>query len=92
VQRDVAVVGAGYVGLPLAVRLAEAGRTVVCLDPAADKMERLNAGDSYIEDVASADLKRLRPGKAITVGYKSKNPVTRALLIRTAPNTLPVLW
>jgi UDP-N-acetyl-D-glucosamine dehydrogenase len=31
----------------------------VCLDPAADKMERLNAGDSYIEDVASADLKRL---------------------------------
>jgi UDP-N-acetyl-D-glucosamine dehydrogenase len=32
---------------------------VVCLDPAADKMERLNAGDSYIEDVASADLKRL---------------------------------
>jgi UDP-N-acetyl-D-glucosamine dehydrogenase len=59
VQRDVAVVGAGYVGLPLAVRLAEAGRTVVCLDPAADKMERLNAGDSYIEDVASADLKRL---------------------------------
>ena len=58
-QRDVAVVGAGYVGLPLAVRLAEAGRSVVCLDPAADKMARLNAGDSYIEDVASADLKRL---------------------------------
>jgi hypothetical protein len=37
--------------------------------------------------ISSADLKRLRPGKAITVGYKSKNPVTRALLIRTAPNT-----
>jgi len=59
VQRDVAVVGAGYVGLPLAVRLAEAGRSVVCLDPDAAKMERLNAGDSYIEDVPSADLARL---------------------------------
>ncbi len=58
VQRDVAVVGAGYVGLPLAVRLAEAGRTVVCLDPDNAKMERLNAGDSYIEDVPSADLAR----------------------------------
>ena len=58
-QRDVAVVGAGYVGLPLAVRLAEAGRTVVCLDPDEGKMARLNAGDSYIEDVASPDLKRL---------------------------------
>ncbi len=51
--------GAGYVGLPLAVRLAEAGRSVVCLDPDAAKMERLNAGDSYIEDVPSADLARL---------------------------------
>ncbi len=59
VQRDVAVVGAGYVGLPLAVRLAEAGRTVVCLDPDATKMERLNAGDSYIEDVSSEELARL---------------------------------
>ena len=58
-QRDVAVVGAGYVGLPLAVRLAEAGRTVVCLDPDEGKMARLNAGDSYIEDVPSADPKRL---------------------------------
>ncbi len=58
-QRDVAVVGAGYVGLPLAVRLAEAGRTVVCLDPDATKMERLNAGDSYIEDVSSEELARL---------------------------------
>ncbi len=58
-QRDVAVVGAGYVGLPLAVRLAEAGRSVVCLDPDVAKMERLNAGDSYIEDVASDDLARL---------------------------------
>ena len=58
-ERDVAVVGAGYVGLPLAVRLAEAGRTVVCLDPDASKMARLNAGDSYIEDVDSGDLARL---------------------------------
>ena len=58
-QRDVAVVGAGYVGLPLAVRLAEAGRTVVCLDPDEGKMARLNAGDSYIEDVSSPDLARL---------------------------------
>jgi UDP-N-acetyl-D-glucosamine dehydrogenase len=52
VQRDVAVVGAGYVGLPLAVRLAEAGRTVVCLDPHAERMAMLNEGRSYIEDVA----------------------------------------
>ena len=37
--------------------------------------------------ITSADPTRLRPGKAITVSYKSKRPVTRALLIRTAANT-----
>lgn len=55
-QRDIAVVGAGYVGLPLAVRLAEAGKSVVCLDPNGPRMEQINRGDSYIEDVPSAHL------------------------------------
>jgi len=54
--RDVAVIGAGYVGLPLAVRLAEVGRSVVCIDPDAAKVERINAGDSYIGDVSSEEL------------------------------------
>lgn len=55
-QRDIAVVGAGYVGLPLAVRLAEAGRSVVCLDPHAARMDQINRGESYIEDVPTAQL------------------------------------
>ncbi len=54
--RDVAVVGAGYVGLPLAVRLADAGQTVVCVDPDAPRIAQLNAGDSYIGDVTSEEL------------------------------------
>ncbi len=57
--RDVAIVGAGYVGLPLAVRLADAGMTVVCIDPDAPRIARLNAGDSYIGDVTSEALKTL---------------------------------
>jgi UDP-N-acetyl-D-glucosamine dehydrogenase len=59
VTRDVAIIGAGYVGLPLAVRLADAGRTVVCIDPDAPRIARLNAGDSYIGDVTSEQLKAL---------------------------------
>jgi UDP-N-acetyl-D-glucosamine dehydrogenase len=59
VIRDVAVVGAGYVGLPLAVRLADAGQTVVCVDPDAPRIAQLNAGDSYIGDVTSEELKAL---------------------------------
>jgi UDP-N-acetyl-D-glucosamine dehydrogenase len=52
-KRDVAIVGAGYVGLPLAQTFAEAGRTVLLLDVDADRVAQLNRGESYIEDVAS---------------------------------------
>jgi len=52
-KRDVAIVGAGYVGLPLAQTFANAGHTVLLLDVDADRVAQLNRGDSYIEDVAS---------------------------------------
>lgn len=50
----VSVIGLGYVGLPLAVEFAEAGFTVVGLDVAADKVESINRGESYIIDIPSA--------------------------------------
>ncbi len=52
----VGVVGLGYVGLPLAVTFAEAGVPVLGLDAVPAKVERINAGDSYIEDVPSERL------------------------------------
>jgi UDP-N-acetyl-D-glucosamine dehydrogenase len=53
---SVGVIGLGYVGLPLAVAFAEAGEQVVAVDVDEDKVARLAAGDSYIEDVASERL------------------------------------
>jgi UDP-N-acetyl-D-glucosamine dehydrogenase len=58
-KRDVAIVGAGYVGLPLARTFAEAGRTVVLVDVDADRVAQLNRGESYIEDVPSDVLGQL---------------------------------
>jgi UDP-N-acetyl-D-glucosamine dehydrogenase len=52
----IGIVGLGYVGLPLAVAFAEAGHEVVGLDVDAGKVEALNAGRSYIEDIPDADL------------------------------------
>jgi len=54
----IAIIGAGYVGVPLAHVFAEAGNSVVLVDVQADRVERLNRGDSYIEDVPSEVLKR----------------------------------
>ena len=59
VHRDVAIVGAGYVGVPLAQVFAEAGRSVLLVDVDADRVEQLNRGESYIEDVPSEKLKEL---------------------------------
>jgi UDP-N-acetyl-D-glucosamine dehydrogenase len=52
----VAVVGLGYVGLPLAVTFAEGGVPVLGLDAIQAKVELVNAGESYIEDVSSERL------------------------------------
>lgn len=52
----VGIVGLGYVGLPLAVAFAEAGVPVLGLDAVQSKVDRVNGGDSYIEDVPSATL------------------------------------
>jgi UDP-N-acetyl-D-glucosamine dehydrogenase len=55
----VGVVGLGYVGLPLAVTFAEAGVPVLGLDAIQGKVDRINAGDSYIEDIPSDRLEPL---------------------------------
>jgi UDP-N-acetyl-D-glucosamine dehydrogenase len=56
---DVAIVGAGYVGVPLAQVFAEAGLSVVLVDVDAGRVAGLNRGESYIEDVTSEALRPL---------------------------------
>src|SRR3954463_11296046 len=56
---DVAIVGAGYVGVPLATTFAEAGRTVLVVDVVQPVVDALNRGESHIEDVESGRLKPL---------------------------------
>jgi len=57
-MRTIAIVGAGYVGVPLAHVFADAGHKVLLIDVVAERVEQLNKGDSYIEDVPSDVLKR----------------------------------
>jgi UDP-N-acetyl-D-glucosamine dehydrogenase len=53
---DAAVVGAGYVGVPLAHSLAAAGRSVLVVDVSANLVGALNRGESHITDVPSTTL------------------------------------
>jgi UDP-N-acetyl-D-glucosamine dehydrogenase len=58
-QRDVAIVGAGYVGMPLAQVFAEAGKKVVLVDVNEEVVDGINRGESHIGDVSSDVLKKL---------------------------------
>jgi UDP-N-acetyl-D-glucosamine dehydrogenase len=50
-QLKVGIIGCGYVGLPLALRFAEAGHKVTGFDTDPNKVAMLNAGKSYIEHI-----------------------------------------
>jgi len=83
----IAVVGLGYVGLPLACALAEAGHRVIGIDTEADKVEGINAGRSHIDDVGSAQLERLIEGKrlAATQDYRAAAAADAAIIAVPTP-------
>lgn len=56
---NVAVIGLGYVGLPLAVEKAKAGFKTIGFDVQSEKVKCVNEGENYIGDVVDNDLKRL---------------------------------
>ncbi|HET8652527.1 MAG TPA: nucleotide sugar dehydrogenase [Gaiellaceae bacterium] len=53
---DAAVIGAGYVGVPLAHTFATAGRSVLLIDISQEVVDGLNRGESHIIDVPSEEL------------------------------------
>jgi len=55
----IAVIGLGYVGLPLAMVFAEAGIEVVGVEAVAERCAEVNAGRSYIQDVTGEALKKM---------------------------------
>jgi len=56
---NVGIIGLGYVGLPLAVEFAEEGFHVFGYDISKEKVRMINAGKSYIDDIANDRLARL---------------------------------
>jgi UDP-N-acetyl-D-glucosamine dehydrogenase len=76
------VIGAGYVGVPLATTFAEAGKRVLLVDVKPDVVAALNAGHSHIEDVSDERLAPLVERGAIvaTADYEQLRQ-TGAILI-----------
>ncbi|MGB4243844.1 MAG: NAD(P)-binding domain-containing protein, partial [Dethiobacteria bacterium] len=58
-QAKVYVVGLGYVGLPFAVEKAKVGFQVTGIDQNSRRVEKINRGENYIDDVDDQELRSL---------------------------------
>jgi UDP-N-acetyl-D-glucosamine dehydrogenase len=84
---DAAVVGAGYVGVPLAHTLAEAGRSVLLVDISEELVSALNRGESHIGDVPSEQLASLVRERRIraTTDYNALRQADAILIALPTP-------
>lgn len=85
----VAIIGLGYVGLPLAMVFAEAGVQVVGIETNADRCARINQGNSYIQDVAAADVARVVAAGLLraTTEYAASSGCDAAIICLPTPLT-----
>ncbi len=58
-EATVCIAGLGYVGLPLALRFADAGFKVIGLDIDEEKIQKLSAGQSYIKHIPAREIRQL---------------------------------
>ncbi|MFL6012360.1 MAG: nucleotide sugar dehydrogenase, partial [Gaiellaceae bacterium] len=86
-KADVAIVGAGYVGMPLAQVFAEAGKSVVLIDIDADVVAGIERGESHIGDVPSGELKKLVDDGRVsaTTDYDALNDASAILVALPTP-------
>jgi UDP-N-acetyl-D-glucosamine dehydrogenase len=83
----VGVIGLGYVGLPLAVAFAQEGHDVIAVDVDARKIEAIEAGASFIEDVSSAALREVATRISATTRYSRLAKADAVLMCVPTPLT-----
>lgn len=64
-KAEIAIVGLGYVGLPLAVEFADKGFRVTGIEIDNDRLRHIKRGESYITDITSAQLKKILNSKRL---------------------------
>jgi UDP-N-acetyl-D-glucosamine dehydrogenase len=90
----VGIIGLGYVGLPLAVAFAQEGCDVIGVDVDSRKVEAIEAGESYIEDVPSEVLRAVSGRIHASSRYaqlKEADAVLMCLPTPLSPNREPDL-
>src|SRR5262249_18542420 len=86
----VAVIGLGYVGLPLAVNFAQAGYQVTGIDLDTRKVDAINRGESYIEDIPSSTVQALATAEVAYPSVASGSPAEAATTLDGQIRPMPL--
>ncbi|HEX7167984.1 MAG TPA: nucleotide sugar dehydrogenase [Acidimicrobiales bacterium] len=86
--QKVVVVGQGYVGLPLAMRAVEVGYRVVGFDVDENRVKRLAAGESFVEDVSNDELQAALASGRYTASTEAKSVGGFDIAVITVPTPL----
>src|SRR5437016_4216870 len=87
-QARIAVIGLGYVGLPLAAEFGQTGFSVVGIDVNEEKVAQLNRGESYIRDVDSVRLNALVEDLRFTASSSYETLAETDIIIICVPTPL----
>jgi UDP-N-acetyl-D-glucosamine dehydrogenase len=85
--KTVGIIGLGYVGLPLAVAFAQEGCEVIAVDVDSRKIDAIEAGESYIEDVPSELLREYKDQIQATTRYARLAKADAVLICVPTPLT-----
>lgn len=84
-MNNIAIVGLGYVGLPLSLRFAEAGLNVLGLDIDATKVDDLTKGQSYIKHIPAAAIRDAAPRFSASTDFTRVSEVEAVIICVPTP-------
>src|SRR5437016_10625529 len=87
-RAKIGVIGLGYVGLPLVLRFGEEHFSILGFDVDAEKIRKLNAGQSYIRHIDGGRLKKLRDDKQFEATTDFKRLAEADAIIICVPTPL----
>jgi UDP-N-acetyl-D-glucosamine dehydrogenase len=85
---NIAIIGAGYVGMPLAKVFADAGKNVLLRDVKPEVVDAVNRGESHIGDVSSGELKRLVDAGRVQATLHMKDAAEADAILVALPTPL----
>lgn len=85
---QVGIIGMGYVGLPLALTMASGGFEVTGFEVNADRVNRINQGDSYIDDIPNTALQNALESGKLTATADFERLAAMDAIIITVPTPI----